>query len=366
MRDLYEVLGVAREASGADIKRAYRRLAMQYHPDQNPNDPEAEEKFKEASNAYKVLADSEQRARYDRFGFEGLRGTPGGAGFSGMEDIFSAFGDIFGDFFGSAGGRRRAARGADLRVDVQLSFAEAVWGVTKEVNVARMEPCEPCEGSGAKPGTRPQPCSTCGGKGQVVHAQGFFMIQSTCPSCRGQGSIVSEPCPTCRGNGAVEKSSTLTVNIPPGVDHAQTLRLAEKGEASPNGGPPGHLYVVLHVEPDERFVREGDNILTEVPISYVQAALGAEVEVPTLEDGCTASTVIEVKPGAQPGDVIMRRGEGVPRVNRRGRGDHAVQLKVTIPTKLSKRERELLRELAEEGGEEHGEEKKSFFGRLKK
>lgn len=361
MRDYYEVLGVSREASKSDVKRAYHRLALKYHPDKNPDDAEAEEKFKEASSAYAVLSDDEKRAIYDRYGHEGLRGA-GQPGFSGVEDIFSAFGDIFGDFFG--GGRRRAEpRGADLRLDLRLSFAEAVWGTTKEVEVPRNEPCGTCSGSGAKPGTTPEPCKACGGKGQVLHSQGFFMIQTTCPNCRGEGSIIRDACSDCRGRGVQRKRSKLTVSVPAGVDSGQTLRLAGKGEAAPGGvGRAGSLFVVLRVEPDERFLREGESILTEVPVSYLKAALGGEVEVPTLDDECQGKTTVEVKPGTQPGDVLVRRGEGIPRVNRHGRGDHVVQFKVEIPTRLSKRERELLLELATESGETVKEEQEGVLG----
>lgn len=372
MRDFYEVLNVSRDASEGEIKKAYRRLAMEYHPDRNPDDPEAEEKFKEASNAYKVLSDSEQRSLYDRFGHEGLRGAGGGRGgfdgFRGVEDIFSAFGDMFGDFFGGAGGRgRRVARGADLRVDVELDFAEAVWGTTKEVKVTRDIPCGTCDGSGAKAGTSPDRCGTCEGKGQVLHSQGFFMIQTACPACRGRGQTIAEKCKACKGRGVEQETSTLSVNVPAGVDEGQTLRLAGKGEASPSGGPAGHLYVVLRVRDDERFYREDENILTEVPISYITAALGGKANVPTLDDDCEGVAEVEVKPGTQPDDNVIRRGQGIPRINGRGRGDHIVRFQVLIPTKLSSREKELLRELAEEAGEELSEPKKGrgLFGRWK-
>lgn len=362
MRDYYDVLGVARDATKADVKRAYHRLALQYHPDKNPDDPEAEEKFKEASSAYAVLSDDEKRAIYDRYGHEGLRGA-GQPGFSGVEDIFSAFGDIFGDFFG--GGRRRAEpRGADLRLDMTLRFAEAVWGTTKEVEIGRNEPCGTCSGSGAKAGTKPEACSTCGGKGQVLHSQGFFMIQTTCPQCRGEGSIVRDPCSDCRGRGVQRKRSKLTVSVPAGVDNGQTLRLAGKGEAAPGGGRAGNLFVVLRVEPDDRFLREGENVLTEARISYLKAALGGTIDVPVLDDACEGTTTVEVKPGTQPGDVLVRRGEGIPRINRHGRGDQVVQFKVEIPTRPSKRERELLFELAAETGETVKEEQEGMLGGL--
>lgn len=350
MRDLYEVLGVSKDASTGEIKKAYRRLAMKYHPDQNPDDPEAEERFKEAASAYAALSDPEKRARYDQFGHDGLRGGAA-AGFSGVEDIFSAFGDIFGDFFGGRGGRSRTPRGADIRVALELEFAEAVWGTSKDVEVSRHVACDTCDGSGAKPGTAPKPCDTCGGRGQVMHSQGFFMIQTTCPHCRGEGVMISDPCRDCRGRGMQAKTSSLTVSVPPGVDDRQTLRLAGKGEAPPNHRP-GHLFVVLRVKPDKRFVREEENILTEVPVSYIKAALGGKAEIATLEDKCTGSKQVEVKPGTQPGDVTILKGQGIPRLDGRGRGDYVVQFKVGIPTKLSRKERELLQELARESGED--------------
>jgi molecular chaperone DnaJ len=364
MRDLYEVLGVAKDASSSDLKKAYYRLAKKYHPDHNPNDKEAEEKFKEAAEAYQILADDDQRARYDRFGMDGIRGGNGG-GFGSAEDIFSAFGDMFGDFFGGGrGGGRRQARGADLRVDLNLTFAEAVWGASKEVTVSRDVTCTTCTGSGAKAGTKPETCRTCQGKGQVVHAQGFFMVQTTCPQCRGAGKQIKEPCETCRGRGVTSESSKLAVTVPPGVDDGQSLRLTGKGEQHPSGAA-GNLYVVLHVQGDERFRREGADILTEVTIGMAKAALGGEVEVYTLEDKCTASTTIEIKPGTQPGDHIVRRGHGIPRVGESGRGDQVVRFNVEVPKKLTSRQEELLRELAAEMGEDV-KEKRGLFGRSKK
>jgi molecular chaperone DnaJ len=366
MRDLYEVLGVERGASQADLKKAYRRLAQQFHPDKCPEDKTAEDKFKEAANAYQILSDEEKRSLYDRYGFDGInsRGAGPGAGFSNVEDIFSAFGDLFGDFFGGRTSGRRQQRGADLRVDLELTFAEAVWGCTKEVKVTRAAPCTTCNASGAAPGSKPEVCRTCQGKGQVVHAQGFFMVQSTCPHCRGQGKTIKVPCDDCRGRGAKAEVSTLSVTVPAGVDDGQTLRLAGKGEAAA-GGATGHLYVVLHVQGDERFRREGDDILTEVPVSFVKAALGGEIEVYTLEDNCTGTATVELKPGTQPGDAIVRRGQGVPHVGEHGRGDHVIQFKVEIPKKLSARQEELLRELASELGEDGVREKRGLFGRKK-
>ncbi len=369
MRDLYEVLSVSREASSAEIKKAYYKLAKQHHPDLNQGDKAAEEKFKEAAQAYQVLSDDEQRARYDRFGHEALRGGgsgPGG-GFSNVEDIFSAFGDIFGDFFGGrASGGRRQERGADIRVDLQMTFAEAVWGTSKEIKVQRDIGCTTCKGSGAKAGTKPESCGTCNGRGQVMHNQGFFMVQSTCPRCRGEGRVVKEPCADCNGRRTQVETTMLSVTVPPGVDDGQTLRLAGKGESPPTGGAPGHLYVVLHVRGDERFHRDGEDILSDVPVSFVKAILGGEVEVPVLDDACEGVATVEVKPGTQPGEHIVRKGHGVPRIGKPGRGDHVVRFKIDIPTKLSARESELLRELATEMGEDVKSEKRGLFGRLKK
>src|SRR5215467_7421757 len=325
MRDLYEVLEVDRQCNAADLKKAYYRLAKKYHPDHNPGDKDAEDKFKEASNAYSILSDDEQRQRYDRFGFEGVRGNGAAGGYSSVEDILSAFGDIFGDFFGGRGGGRRQPRGADLRVDLQLTFAEAVWGVTKDVKVAREIACATCGGNGARPGSKPEICRTCQGKGQVVHAQGFFMVQTTCPHCRGAGKSIKDPCDDCHGRGLRPETSTLNVTVPAGVDDGQTLRLAGKGEPAA-GGTAGHLYVVLHVQGDERFKRDGEDVLTEVPVSFVKATLGGEVEVHTLDERCTGSATVELKPGIQPDEVIVRRGQGIPRVGEHGRrGDQVLQ-----------------------------------------
>jgi molecular chaperone DnaJ len=365
MRDLYEVLEVDRQASASDLKKAYYRLAKKYHPDHNPGDRDAEEKFKEASNAYSVLSDDEQRQRYDRFGFDGIRTANGGpGGYSSVEDILSAFGDIFGDFFGGRAGGRRQPRGADLRVDLDLTFPEAVWGTTKEVKVSRDVPCTTCEGSGARPGSKPEICRTCHGKGQVVHSQGFFMVQTTCPYCRGAGKSIKEVCEGCRGRGSQAETTTLSVTVPAGVDDGQTLRLAGKGELAP-GGTAGHLYVVLHVQGDERFKRDGEDVLTEVPVSFVKAALGGEIEAYTLDEGCNGAATVELRPGTQPNDVLVRKGQGIPRVGQSGRGDQVLQFKVEIPKKLTARQEELMRELAAELGETVRTEKRGLFSRKK-
>ena len=365
MRDYYEVLGVPRDAPAGDIKKAYRKMAMEFHPDRN-SEPEAEDRFKEAAVAYKVLSEPDQRSRYDQFGHAGVSGSAS-QGFSGADDIFSAFGDLFGDFFGGQRRRGGQPRGADLQVELSISFTEAVHGVEKDLTITRREGCKTCDGSGAKEGSAPTRCTTCGGNGQVMHSQGFFMIQTTCPECRGAGTTISDPCNDCAGSGLKKKRSKLTASVPAGVDNGQTLRLAGKGESPPRGGPAGHLYVVLRVEDDERFIREGDSVLTVVPISYITAALGGEVEVPTLEDECEGTTTMTVEPGTQPGATAVRRGEGIARLTRRGgRGDHVVQYSVEIPKKLSSREKELLRELADEGGLELNKQKRGLFSRLKR
>ncbi|HET7505608.1 MAG TPA: molecular chaperone DnaJ [Kofleriaceae bacterium] len=365
MRDLYEVLEVDRQASPSDLKKAYYRLAKKYHPDHNPGDKDAEDKFKEASNAYSILSDDEQRQRYDRFGIEGVRGVNGAGpgGYSNVEDILSAFGDIFGDFFGGRGGRRQP-RGADVHVDLNLTFAEAVWGTTKDVKVTREIACATCGGNGARPGSKPEICRTCQGKGQVVHAQGFFMVQATCPQCRGAGKSIKDPCEDCRGRGAKPESSTFSVTVPAGLDDGQTLQLGGKGQSVP-GGTPGHLLVHLHVQGDGRFKRHGEDVLTEVPISFVKAALGGEIEVYTLEESCNGSTTIELKPGIQPDEIMVRRGQGIPRYGEGGRGDHVLQFKVEIPKKLTARQEELMRELATELGETVKPEKRGLFSRKK-
>jgi molecular chaperone DnaJ len=365
MRDLYEVLEIDRQASASDLKKAYYRLAKKYHPDHTPGDKDAEDKFKEASNAYSILSDDEQRQRYDRFGMEGIRGTPGGAGgYSNVEDILSAFGDVFGDFFGGRGGGRRQARGADVATEINLTFAEAVWGVTKEVKVTRDIPCTTCSGSGAKAGSKPEVCKTCQGKGQVIHAQGFFMVQTTCPHCRGAGKTIKDPCEDCRGRGVKSESSTLSLTVPAGVEDGVTLRVAGRGKAIA-GGVPGDLRVGVHVQGDERFKRDGEDILTEIPLSFVKATLGGELEIHTLEDNCTGTATIEVRPGTQPDEVVVRRGQGVPRFGESSRGDHVLQFKVEIPRKLTARQEELMRELAGELGETVKPEKRGLFSRKK-
>lgn len=350
-RDLYEVLGVPRAATPADLKKAYRRLAQLYHPDKCPGDKTAEEKFKEAANAYQVLSDTDKRAAYDRHGFDGIRrggAAPGdgpGAGFSGgfnnVDDIFSAFGDLFGDFFGR--NSRRPTRGADLRLDLRLTFREAVWGVRKDVEVTRAAGCAACRATGVRGAAQPEPCRACQGKGQVTHAQGFFMVQTTCPHCQGAGKTIKDPCPDCRGRGTRTEKSTLSLTVPAGVDDGQTLRVSGRGESVP-GGASGDLHVVLHVQEDERFTRDGSDVTSEVTISFAQAALGGEVEVDTLDDDCTGTAILELRPGTQPGDELHRRGQGIPSVGGGERGDHVVRFIVEVPRKLSPKQEDLLRE----------------------
>lgn len=356
-RDLYEVLGVPRQASAADLKKAYYRLAKQYHPDHNPNDKVAEDRFKEAANAYQVLSDDAQRARYDRFGFDSL-GRSGGStsdagvgfqGFNNVEEIFSAFGDLFGDFFGGRM-RPRPVRGSDLRLELRLDFHEAVWGTRKDIRVTRATACGTCQATGAARGGKVEVCPQCQGKGHAHHAQGFFMVQTTCMQCRGAGKMIKDPCPECRGQGLRPETTTLSLTIPPGVDDGQTLRISGKGESAP-GGSTGDLYVVLTVEDDERFVREGDNVTSEVSISYAQAVLGGDVEIDTLDDDCEGTAILELPPGTQPGDLVVRRGQGIQHVSGEGRGDHTLEFKIEVPKKLTSRQEKLLREFAAESGD---------------
>lgn len=359
-RDLYEVLGVPRGATPADLKKAYRTLAQQYHPDKCPGDKSAEDKFKEAANAYQILSDEEKRAVYDRYGIDGLRrggaggapgpgGAPGGgyAGFQNVEDIFSAFGDLFGEFFASRTRGHHPVRGADLRVELTLTFAESIWGVRKDVEITRTVGCQSCRATGAARGTKVEGCRNCQGRGQVVHSQGFFVVQTTCPQCGGAGKTIKEPCGDCRGHGVRSETSELTVAVPAGIDGGQTLRITGKGETAP-GGAPGDLYVVIHVQEDDRFDRDGDDIYSEVPISFFQAALGGEVEIETLDDRCEGAVLLELRPGTQSGDEIVRRGQGVPHVGEHGRGDHIVRFVVEVPRKLTAKQEKALRELADE------------------
>jgi molecular chaperone DnaJ len=350
-RDYYEVLEVTRTATEGEIKSSYRRLAMKFHPDRNPGDQLAEERFKEAAEAYSVLADEKKRGLYDRFGHQGVASAAGaGAGFdpnvfTGFEDILGGLGDIFGfgDLFG--GGRRRGGpqRGADLRYDLEISFEEAAHGSETVIQIPRQENCETCQGSGAAPGTTPTVCSMCRGQGQVRRQQGFFTIATTCPQCRGAGRTVTKPCTTCHGSGRVSHERKITVKIPAGIATAQQLRLQNEGEAGVGGGPAGHLYVVVHVQDHDFFKRDGVNLFCEVPVNFTTLALGGEIVVPTLD----GSDSVKVPEGTQTGTTLRLRGKGLPDVNGRGRGDLFATVQVQTPKKLTREQRKLIEQLAD-------------------
>lgn len=338
-KDFYELLGVHRNASEADLKRAFRRLAVQYHPDKNPGDKASEEKFKEVSHAYEVLSDPEKRAYYDQFGVAPGAGGPGGpgAGMGGMGDIF---GDIFGEFFGGGRGRTRAAAGDDLRYNLTISFNDAAFGTSTKVRVPRWERCPDCDGSGARSKNGVSTCAQCRGAGQVRIQQGFFSITRTCPRCGGEGSVITDPCGTCRGRKRIERERTLSVKIPAGVETGNTIRLSGEGELGEYGGPPGDLYIYLTVEEHRLFKREGQDIILEVPLSFVQAALGTELEVPTI----SGSEKLKVPAGTQPGHVFRLRGKGFPHLRGSGSGDQLCRVMVEVPTKLSAKQKELLKD----------------------
>jgi molecular chaperone DnaJ len=361
-KDYYELLGVNRNASEDDIKKAYRKLALQHHPDRNPGDKQAEEKFKEVSEAYSVLCDPQKRAQYDQFGHAafGDGGPFSGADFSGgFEDIF---GDIFGEFFGGSSGRRRGrARGEDLRYNLTLKFEEAVSGIEKKIKIPRHGLCETCRGSGAKTGTAPQTCPTCRGRGQVSFQQGFFSVSRTCNQCHGQGTIIKDPCATCGGGGRVRTMHTLSVKIPGGVDTGSRLKLRGEGETGPAGGAPGDLYVVIHVEPHPIFVRDNLDIVCDVPISFTQAALGAEIDVPTLE----GKVKMKIPPGTQSGKVFRMKGKGIKDFQGYHQGDQHVRVTVETPTRLTAKQKDLLKEFAAVGGEEFNPLAKGFFDKMK-
>jgi len=339
-KDYYEILGVPRSAGDDEIKKSYRQIALKCHPDRNPNNPEAEKKFKEASEAYQVLSDPEKRRTYDAYGHDGLRGS-GFSGFSSFEDIFSSMGGIFEEFFGF-GGRRRsgASRGHDLRYDMEIDFEEAVFGVTKNVDVERYEPCIQCKGTGLEPGHSAATCPTCGGHGQVRRSQGFFTLTTTCPHCNGAGRLITHPCKNCRGTGKSLEKAAITINIPAGVEDGNQLRIAGKGEPGERNGTAGDLYVFLHVRPHDFFERRGNDLVAELPVSFCQATLGATVSVPTLE----GEAQVAIPRGTQPGAVLRVSGKGVPNVRGYGRGDILLRVQVHIPTHLTTRQAELLHE----------------------
>ncbi len=361
------MLGVSRTASDQEIKSCYRKLALQYHPDRNPGNPEAEEKFKECSEAYAVLADTEKRARYDRFGHAGVPGNgPSSGGFD--PGVFNDFQDIFGDLFGfgdmfGQGQRRRtrSQRGSDMRQDLTLEFEEAVFGVTKQVQIRRLETCEECKGSGAAPGKAPINCTTCGGRGQVRYQQGFFAVARTCSTCGGTGKLIVDPCKKCKGQGRVKRERTVTVKVPAGVEESARILYSGEGEAGPFDGPPGDLYVVLHVKEHSFFHREGSDLHCVIPISFTQAALGTEIHVPTLE----GEHRLQVPEATQTGTTLRLRNKGVPVLNGHGRGDLYVELKVQTPAKVSKRQRELLSELENEGAIENKPVDRSILDKVK-
>lgn len=362
--DYYEILGVARDATDPRIKSAYRKLALQYHPDKNPGDKEAEEKFKSAAEAYAVLSDADKRSRYDRFGHQGV----GGAGAGGIDPtIFADFSDIFGglgDLFGFGGGRRggrRASRGADLRYDLRLTFEEAAFGTTTTLKIPRYEHCESCDGQGSADGAAPEPCSACGGRGQVAFNRGFMTVARTCPQCNGEGTVVTDPCPECHGQGLVEKIREIEVKIPAGVDTGARMRLTGEGEHGRHAGPPGDLYVVLAVQDHPSFRREGADVYSELPLRYSQAVLGTSAQVETIH----GQEKVEVPPGTQPGHQFRMRNKGIDRLDRAGKGDHIVRVKISVPKprELGDEQAELLRQLAEVEGVEVKE--RGVLGKVK-
>lgn len=356
-RDYYEVLGVSRDVSNSELKAVYRKLALKYHPDRNPGDKPAEEKFKEAAEAYEVLHDPQKRNIYDQYGHQGLEGS-GFSGFGGFEDIFSSFSDIFEDFFGFNSGRRsrsRAQRGNDLRYDLTLTFMDAAFGIETDIDVEKMETCPLCDGSACEPGTHPENCRHCQGMGQVTRTQGFFTVRTTCPYCNGQGKTISHPCAQCRGRGHVRIRKKVTVKIPAGVDSGSRLRLTGEGEAGEFGGPPGDLYVFIRVEAHEFFERNNTDVICRIPLSFIQAALGDQISVPTLN----GEKPLTIPKGTQPGDLFRFSGAGIPSLRSRHRGDQVIQVELRTPTHLSKKQEALLKEFARL-------EKNKFSHKLKK
>ncbi len=379
-RDYYEILGIPRTASDEEVKKAFRNLAKKYHPDANKSDPSAADKFKEVSEAYQILSNAEKRKMYDQYGHaaeqmgQGGPGGPFGGGFpggfgQGGQGDFGGFGDLFEMFFGEAmgGGRGRRKgpeRGRDLQFEIEITFEEAVFGATKEIRVPRIETCAVCGGNGSRPGSQSATCRKCGGAGQVQMVQntafGRFVNVTTCPDCRGEGRIIEHPCPECRGRGRMRREKAVEISVPAGIDTGMRQRLTGFGEEGSRGGPPGDLYVVYHVKPHQLFKREEDDILLEWPISIVQAALGASVEIPTLEGHYT----LQIPEGTQPGANFRLKGKGVAHIKGRGRGDQLVTIRVEVPRKLTVRQKELLREFGAAAGDETGDQSKGFFGKI--
>ena len=364
-RDYYDVLGVDKNASEQEIKKAFRRIAMKYHPDRNPEGADAEDKFKEAQEAYEILGDQEKKANYDRFGHAGVGGA-GAGGFGGGGGFSDVFGDVFGDIFGGGGGRGRSgpARGSDMRYDLQLDLEDAVKGKTVQIDVPTTVHCETCEGSGARKGTTPVTCTTCNGAGQVRMSQGFFSVQQACPKCRGRGQMITDPCGSCRGQGVKEERKTLSVKIPAGVDTGDRIRLAGKGEAGPNGGPAGDLYVQMVVRDHPIFVRDDSNLHCEVPISFAQAALGGDLEVPTL----SGKVKLKIPAETQTGKLFRLRGKGVAPVRGGGIGDLLCRVVVETPVSLSAEQRKLLQAFEDslDGQSQHSPRSSSWFDGVKK
>ena len=370
-RDYYEVLGVERSATDEQVKRAYRKLAVKFHPDKNPDDPHAEEKFKELGEAYDVLIDSNKRAAYDRFGHAAF--APGGAGFGGggFHDPFEIFREVFGGggfgggifetFFGGGERTEDRRRGSDLRYDMQIKLEEAASGAEKEIEIAKLDTCDKCKGSGAESGSRTITCSICGGRGQVISSRGFFHVSQTCPRCRGAGEVIEKPCQECRGEGRVEKLSRVKLKIPAGIREGSRLRSLGNGEAGTRGGPPGDLYVVIHIREHKIFQREGDDLYCEVPIPFSVATLGGEIGVPTLQGGAH----LRVPSGTQSGQMFKLRGKGITNTNGRGHGDLFARLIVEVPSRLNAEQRRKLEEFAELCGDENAPLRKSFFERAK-
>lgn len=367
-RDYYEILDVPRNASEADIKKAYRKLAMKHHPDRNPDDKTSEEQFKEVKEAYEILSDSRKRAAYDQFGHAGVGSTGGGgAGAQGFDfgDIGNIFGDIFGDIFGGGRGQTRAQRGADLGYNLELNLEQAVHGTTVQIQVPTWIGCEECAGSGARKGTKPVDCKTCGGAGQVRMQQGFFTVQQTCPTCRGHGKVIADPCPKCRGQGRIQERKTLSVKIPAGMDSGDRIRLAGEGEAGLYGAPPGDLYVQIRVKPHPIFTREGIDLQCEVPVSFVIAALGGEIDVPTLD----GHVKLKIPAETQSGKSFRLRGKGVKSVRNNKLGDLFCRVVVEIPVRLTREQKELLEKFNEslsKDPERHSPQAKSWFDGVRK